>query len=92
MKPIEFKESNITLNKPSNMTDKECSSLPVYTDGEQCISCWKPTWKEWWAILIYKKVWLSVFSGTTQSPVWLLGSKTAFEEGYDSKESNCKEL
>jgi len=80
MKPIQFKESNITLQKPESMTDEECQPLPIFRDGKQCISCWRPTWKEVFSILFYRKIWLSVHSGNTQPPVWLLGEKTAFNE------------
>ncbi len=46
MKPIKFKEANKDLLKPEGMTDKECGSLPVFNDGQQCISCCKvPFWK-----------------------------------------------
>ena len=79
MKPIEFKEANAKLQKPESMTDKECKSLPVFRNGKQCISCWKPTLKERLSILSYGKIWLSVHSGNTQPPVWLKGEKTVFE-------------
>lgn len=69
MKPVDFKESNIPLAKPSNTTDEQCGSLNVYTDGEYCISCWKPTLKERIKILFNGKIWLWVWSGKTQPPV-----------------------
>lgn len=71
MKPIDFKESNKVLLKPSNMTDEECSSLPVYTDGKQCISLWKIGILKRIKLLFTGKVWLSVLSGMTQPPVWV---------------------
>ena len=46
MKPINFKEVNKNLIKPSNMTDKECESLPIFNDGKECISKWSMNWKE----------------------------------------------
>lgn len=46
MRPIDFKESNSILTKPQNMTDEECSSLNIYTDGTECISCWKLSFKD----------------------------------------------
>lgn len=46
MKPIDFPQSTKVLQKPSTMSDKECSSLHVWNDGKQCVSCWKPTFKE----------------------------------------------
>lgn len=79
MVPIKFKEANVNLLRPNNMTAEECSSLWVYTDGKQCISCWKLSWKQRIKALLFGKVWLSVLSGSTQPPVWLDCDKTVFE-------------
>lgn len=76
MKPIEFSEANVLLKKPSTMTDAECGSLHVYTDGENCISCWKLGWKERVSALLFGKVWLCVLSGSrTQPPVYLVATR-----------------
>lgn len=80
MKPIKFAQANKNLMKPANMTDEECSSLWVYTDGKQCVSCWKMSWRQRIKALIYGKVWLSVLSGQTQPPVWLDCDETIFRE------------
>lgn len=80
MNPIKFKEANKNLLKPNNMTDEECKSLWVYTDNQQCISCWKMTFKQRIKALLFGKVWLSVYSGQTQPPVWLDCDKTVFKE------------
>lgn len=73
MKPIDFPQSTKVLQKPSTMSDNECSSLYVWNDGKQCVSCWKPTFKERMNILFGGKVWLGVLSGKTQSPVFVSG-------------------
>lgn len=73
MKPIDFPQSTKVLQKPSTMSDNECSSLHVWNDGKQCISCWKPTFKERMNILFGGKVWLGVLSGKTQPPVFVSG-------------------
>lgn len=78
MKPIKFKEANKNLLKPQSMNDEECSDLWVYTDGEQCISCWKMNWKQRIMALLFGRVWLSVLSGQTQPPVWVDCDKTVF--------------
>lgn len=44
MKPIKFEQANKNLLKPESMTDEECSSLWVYNDGRECISCWRLCW------------------------------------------------
>ena len=79
MTPIKFKEANMNLLRPHNMTKEECSSLWVYSDGRQCISCWKLSWKQRLKALLFGKVWLSVLSGSTQPPVWLDCDNTVFE-------------
>lgn len=73
MKPIDFPQSTKVLQKPSTMSDYECSSLHVWNDGKQCVSCWKPTFKERMNILFGGKVWLGVLSGKTQPPVFVSG-------------------
>lgn len=80
MTPIKFKEVNRTLLKPISMTDEECYSLPVFTDGSSCVSRWKLSWKERLSILLFGKIWLVVISGKTQPPVYLDCSRTVFEE------------
>lgn len=72
MKPIQFPEQTIVLRKPANMTDEECASLPVFTDGEQVISCWALTWRERFRVLVSGRVWLGVLSGRTQPPVYIV--------------------
>lgn len=78
MQPIKFKEANKQLQKPSSMTDKECQPLWVYTDGNECLSCWKMSFKDRIRALIFGKVWLFVLSGQTQPPVWVGCWRTAF--------------
>lgn len=79
MNPTKFKESTKVLQRPSTMSDDECSALPVYCDGKQCISCWKPSIKERFLILIFGRVWLGVLSGKTQPPVFISG-ESLFEK------------
>jgi hypothetical protein len=79
MEPMNFKQSNKDLLKPEGWTDEECATLPVFTDGKQCISLWKMTWRERLSALLFGKVWLFVISGQTQPPVGLLVNKDIFE-------------
>lgn len=79
MKPIYFKEATQELKKPSTMTDEECSSLYVYQSKEgTCISLWKATLWQRVKFLFHGRVWLGVYSGKTQPPVWLDCNKTVF--------------
>lgn len=69
MKPSSFEQQTDVLRKPDSMTDEECSSLPVWSDGERCISLWTATWRERLCFLLTGKVWLWVWGGPTQPPV-----------------------
>lgn len=80
MKPIDFPQSTKVLQKPSTMTDEECSSLHIWNDGKQCVSCWKPTFKERLNILFGGNVWLGVYSGKTQPPVFVSGEQVFEKE------------
>lgn len=64
------------------MTDKECASLHVWSDGNQCVSCWKPTFKERLNILFGGKVWLGVLSGKTQPPVFVSGEQIFYKPNF----------
>lgn len=80
MKPVEFKEQNVILGKPESMTDEECEQLPIFTNGEQCISCWEVTEEELKEIVETKRIWVSVLSGSTQPPICLSVSTLFVEE------------
>jgi hypothetical protein len=82
MKPIEFKEMNVILKKPDSMTDEECGSLPVYCDGESCISCWELSDEDIEKLIKTRKLWFRVFSGITQPPIGFTVDKP-FEEESD---------
>lgn len=73
MKPIDFKQSTKVLQRSSDMTDDECAALPVWSDGMQCVSCWKLSLSERISLVFGGKVWLGVASGSTQPPVFLSG-------------------
>lgn len=75
MKPIQFPQVVKVLQKPSTMSDKECLSLPVWSDGKQCVSCWRPTFAERMKILLTGRVWLGIISGGTQPPVFVSGEE-----------------
>ena len=80
MKPMKFKEVNKNLLKPDNMTEEQCESLWVNTDGIVCVSCWKMSIKQRINALLFGKVWLSVRSGVTQPPVRVDCERTIFQK------------
>jgi hypothetical protein len=67
--PHHFKESNKVLGKPSSMSDEECAALPIYTNGAYCVSCWDLTDEDIANIVKMRKLWVYVWSGTTQPPI-----------------------
>jgi len=80
MEPGQFKQSTKKLGPPKGMTKEECGDLPVWTDGTQVISLWKMSWRERFSALFFGRIWLSVYSGQTQPPVWLMATKEIFKE------------
>ena len=86
MKPISFDCSSKVL-QPSgrkyseNIT--EVSALPVWTDGEQCVSCWAMSLRERLSALFFGRVWLALLSGETQPPACVLVSKNYLRQIED---------
>ncbi len=80
MKPVKFPLHNQILGPPPNMTENECSKLPVFTDGKQCVSCWELSDEEIEQLVKTKRLWLGVLSGATQPPVWLSTEESVLTE------------
>jgi len=87
MRPIQFKHSNKVL-RPSG---KEYSGnvtgvapLPVWTDGEQCVSCWKMSFRERLSALLFGRVWLALLSGETQPAACLTVARSHLQECDDA--------
>lgn len=83
MKPIPFKYSNRTL-LPSGQEYSEnidgVDPLPVWTDGEQCVSCWRMSLLERVQALLFGRVWIAVLSGRTQPPIYAQASRDYLKE------------
>lgn len=83
MRPTEFKLSNAVL-QPSGAAYSEnvtgVKPLPIWTDGEQCLSCWRMTWRERVSALVFGKVWISVLTGKTQPPIFATAVKEYLHE------------
>lgn len=79
MAPTGFAESNHTLNRPSDMTEEQCTPLSVWVgDGSEgfpwCISCWKMTKEEVEEFQRTGRIWLLV-AGRTMPPAALTATK-----------------
>lgn len=69
MKPIPFREQNITFVPPEGMEER-CGALPAFRGEGQVISCWKLTFWERLKLLFTGRLWFSVI-GNAQPPIWL---------------------
>lgn len=74
MKPVEFPEANRKLKGHG----APMGDLLVWSDGEQCVSCWRPSWRERLSILFFGRVWLALLSGSTQHPAYVGGQRRYF--------------
>ena len=61
--PTTLPEANLMLGRPSNMTEAECSSLPVHvtTAPRQFISRWQPTADDLERLVRGEPIWIHVF-------------------------------
>lgn len=62
MKPVRFIGANLNLAKPANMTNDQCSSLPVRDDGTVFASEWVPSQEELAILKAGGRVHLSVWT------------------------------
>jgi hypothetical protein len=70
MSPEQFPQANKILT-PATTEGKDLEKLTVLTDGNQCLSCWRLSWRERLSALIFGRAWTCVFSGTTQPAMWI---------------------
>jgi len=94
MKPIQFEYANRQLGAPTGFLERcdrrsplelhvaGIDPLPVWTDGEQCVSCWRMSIRERLAALLFGRVWLAVLSGSTQPPVYISATRTYLERAH----------
>ena len=83
MKAIPFKYANQVLQPSKQKYSKNVtivSPLPIWTDGERCVSCWKMSWRERLSALFFGRVWLALLSGRTQPPACLITHRRYFRK------------
>lgn len=68
MTPIRFDGCNVQLGAPADMPD--CGFLSIQHHDAGMLSCWKMTWRERFAALVFGRVWLNV-AAAGHPPVWL---------------------
>lgn len=68
---VEFDGVNAILKAPPG-DEENCRSLSVFCNGVTCVSCWQLSEDELREVIVSGgKVFLSVFSGETQPPVFV---------------------
>lgn len=81
MTPTDFPQAVKTL-QPSGKTYSEnvesVKPLPVWTDGEQVVSCWRMSWRERLSALVYGRAWVATLSGSTTVPVFTTAARDYF--------------
>lgn len=70
MKPVKFKEANVEIGKPVDMTDEQCGALPAFKGVDRdgfpvIVSCWEVSPSEMNRIRESGKIWLVVIGETT---------------------------
>lgn len=79
MQPIDFRERNRILHAPPGM-EETCIPLPVYSNGEYTLSVWQFSPAEIGEFNRTGKLFLAVYFGDTQPPVWLTPFKPELAE------------
>jgi hypothetical protein len=83
MKPVSFKyQNNLVVPSGKQYPDyvTKVSSVPVYTDGVQCVTRWKLSILERIQVLFFGHLWLSLLSGETQPPACITSEREYLKE------------
>jgi hypothetical protein len=67
--PVEFEGQNFVLRPPGKA--ENVLPLPIFRNGTCCVSCWELTDDEIAEIVRSRRVYISVFFGNTQPPVFV---------------------
>ena len=73
MKAHRFPQETMVLAPPAGK-ENHVNSLAVWSDGKICVSRWRPEsiW-EFLRFLWKREVWVGIYSGQTQPPIFLTG-------------------
>src|SRR3970040_488295 len=58
--------------------------LAVWSDGEQCVSCWRLSLRERLSALVFGRVWVALLSGWTTAPAYIQARREYLKEGQDA--------
>lgn len=92
MKPIPFPEQTTTLQPSGRVYSDnvgQVAPLPTWSDGEQCVSCWKMSWRERLSALVFGRVWLALLSGHTQPPALVVAQRQYLKTNHNVPPRRC---
>lgn len=69
MIPVRFEKVNKELVSQDERDGVK--PLPVFSDGQRCISYWEMSFKEWLLALFTGRVWVHSLTGSTQPPIFI---------------------
>lgn len=69
--PVVWPGANAVLGPPKGMDEQQCGALPIHRNGVTCVSCWELSEAEMREIIASRRVFISIFSGVTQPPVFV---------------------
>lgn len=68
---VKFPGANRSYGPPAGVTEEQCATLHVFSNGACLVSCWEFTDEEIAEIVRTRRAFLSVWSGGTLSPVFV---------------------
>lgn len=68
---VEFAGANRRYGPPAGVSEEQCKTLHVFTNGACLVSCWEFTDEEIAEIVRTRRAFLSVWSGGTLFPVFV---------------------
>lgn len=81
MKAVKFKHSNKVLTSvQKDLEGRGIFALPIWTDGQQTVSCWRLSLRERLSALFFGRIWIAVLFGGTQPPISAAVARKYFEE------------
>lgn len=83
MIPAEFPEQTTILHANPNQTEIDglpVGALPIFSDGQQVVSCWRMSFIERCKAFLFGRVWIGIHSGHTQPPVWVDVCQSPFQK------------
>jgi len=76
---IDWPGKNRSLLPPPGVSESQCHTLHVFNNGTCSVSCWELTDEEWEEVLRTRRIYASVWYGSSQPPM-LIGSESVVRE------------